>query len=325
MTLAQLIKLEDYVSRYEWDLYRYSSQYIKLKKDRWKELHNEWKLAKETSLFDDEPEQFIEEEQPKVHRWNIFKRKQQKKITSETLMQETETTKSSMHHKLSIMNEMDLKQHFLNELLPFQLKWATSTLSRVSNVDSKYQNHPHLKYFLQRFPDTYFLMYRPVFDIQNATVEADIILINPIGIEIISLIDLPKGYTIMAGDERTWHVEADNSEERILNPSISLRRTEKLIHSMLAKDAIEFPINKTILSRSNQIIFATEPYKTNIIDRTSYPTWFDERKRLRSPIKNIQLKAADAILKYCQTDAVSRPEWDQAEKYVTIEQKEEDE
>src|SRR5699024_10269266 len=151
MTLAQLIKLEDYVSRYEWDLYRYSSQYIKLKKDRWQELHNEWKLAKETSLFDDEPEQFIEEEQPKVHRWNIFKRKQQKKITSETLMQETETTKSSMHHKLSIMNEMDLKQHFLNELLPFQLKWATSTLSRVSNVDSKYQNHPHLKYFLQRF------------------------------------------------------------------------------------------------------------------------------------------------------------------------------
>lgn len=328
ITLAQLIKLEDYVSRYEWDLYRYSSQYIKLKKERWKELHTEWELAKQNGLFDDVPDFHDEiEKQPKVHKWNIFKRKQRQKITSETLIEEQEADKADLYRKLRLMSETDLKQYFLDELYPFQLKWATSTLSRVSNVHGKYQKHPHLKYFLQRFPDTYFLMYRPIFDIQNAAVEADIVLINPIGIEIISFIDLPKGHTIMAGDERTWHIEANDRRERMLNPSISLRRTEKFIQGMLHKDSIEFPIRKTILSRTNQIISATAPYKTNIVDYTSYPNWFAERQRLRSPIKNIQLKAADAILKHCQTDAVTRPDWEdvQAEKYVTVEQIEEEE
>jgi len=40
--MAQLIKLYDYIWRYEWNMYRYPSQYIRLKKDKWKDLHNDW-------------------------------------------------------------------------------------------------------------------------------------------------------------------------------------------------------------------------------------------------------------------------------------------
>ena len=36
--MAQLIKLQDYVSRYEQDIYRYPSQFIKLKKQQWDKI-----------------------------------------------------------------------------------------------------------------------------------------------------------------------------------------------------------------------------------------------------------------------------------------------
>ncbi|MGC4376046.1 hypothetical protein WD019_03785 [Fictibacillus sp. Mic-4] len=38
--MAQLVKLEDYVSRYELDLYRYQGQFIRLKKKRLQQLEN---------------------------------------------------------------------------------------------------------------------------------------------------------------------------------------------------------------------------------------------------------------------------------------------
>ncbi|HET7658609.1 MAG TPA: NERD domain-containing protein, partial [Bacillales bacterium] len=38
--MAQLIKLENYVSRYELDIYRYPGQFIRIKKQRWEKLHS---------------------------------------------------------------------------------------------------------------------------------------------------------------------------------------------------------------------------------------------------------------------------------------------
>ena len=36
--MAQLIKLQDYVSRYEQDIYRYPSQFMRLKKQQWDKI-----------------------------------------------------------------------------------------------------------------------------------------------------------------------------------------------------------------------------------------------------------------------------------------------
>ncbi len=40
--MAQLIKLQDYISRYEWDTYRYPTQYIRQKKEQWQRFYSEW-------------------------------------------------------------------------------------------------------------------------------------------------------------------------------------------------------------------------------------------------------------------------------------------
>lgn len=40
--MAQLVKLSDYISRYETDIYRYPSRFVRLKKERWKRFSSEW-------------------------------------------------------------------------------------------------------------------------------------------------------------------------------------------------------------------------------------------------------------------------------------------
>ncbi len=40
--MAQLVKLYDYISRYEWNTYRYPTQFIRLKQENWKKLYNRW-------------------------------------------------------------------------------------------------------------------------------------------------------------------------------------------------------------------------------------------------------------------------------------------
>lgn len=321
--MAQLIKLEDYISRYEKDLYHYSSQYIRLKRENWQKTNEERELAKQVDIFQEDKytsDNFAKKSSP-FSKLNFFKRnKQEKQVENDV----TETNQFRDQFKLATLNEDELKRYFLNKLYPFQLKWATSTLSEVSFVDPKYNDNREIKYFLQRFPDTYFLMYHPVFDIQSAILEADIIFISPIGIEIISIIEFSQKFHLMAGNERTWHIEGGEIKEQILNPAISLSRTEKIIKSILKQKEINFPITKTILSRKNKIIYGTEPYKTQIIDSSRYDEWLEMRRTLNSPIKSIQLKATDAILQYCRTSAVKRPEWEDEERFLPIEDEIED-
>ena len=43
--MAQLIKLQDYVSRYESDLSRYPSQFVRIKKQQWEKLKSAWEAG----------------------------------------------------------------------------------------------------------------------------------------------------------------------------------------------------------------------------------------------------------------------------------------
>src|SRR5699024_7094235 len=103
--------------------------------------------------------------------------------------------------------ENELKHYFLRQLFPFQLKWATSTVTDISAMKESYQTDQTLKYFLHRFPDTYLLMYYPIFSLKKAPVDADIIFITPIGIDIIHMMEEDPSATILAGDDRTWVME----------------------------------------------------------------------------------------------------------------------
>lgn len=293
--IAQLIKLLDYITRYEWDTYRYPSQYIRLKKDNWNKLYKQWH----------DPLQIEEEialpvtKRSKLAEWKA-------KFTK------TDGPKEDIQQKETELPETEqaLKQYFLDSLLNFQFKWATSTVTDTSIMNKRYRDDATLKYFLQRFPDTFLLMYYPVFTIKKATVDAEIVLISPIGIEIIYLLEDHPSSVIMAGDERTWTIENNHEQTKILSPLIALKRTEQIVKSILNSQEINFTVEKTILSRSNQIIFSTAPYNTKIIGKNEYENWFLDKRELVSPLKSTQLKVAEILLQHCQTNAVKRAEWE---------------
>lgn len=300
--MAQLIKIQDYITRYEWDTYRYPTQYIRMKNNSWKRLYEQWKHPEnQIESKEDSPEEpaslFAKLKQKLGNREQEVK---SKTIQEEELQKETELPES----------EEELKQQFLDRLFHFQMKWATSTVTEESIVDSSYYHDPLLKYLLQRFPDTYLIMYYPIFKLKQAPIEADIILISPIEIEIIQFVEVDETGVIMAGKERTWHIESSLEERRILTPLISLRRTEKVIKRILATKNLDMTIKKTVLSRTNPIIFSHEPYLTRIIGKQDYLDWFHAKRSLNSPLKSIQIKVAEALLEFSQSTSIKRPEWE---------------
>ncbi|WP_373893110.1 NERD domain-containing protein [Virgibacillus natechei] len=295
--MAQLIKLQDYISRYEWNVYRYPTQYIRLKQDNWKKLYQEWSNPKEE--FEKEP---VSSETVKQSRFSKLKR---------FLKREGQSEEEKLESSTIPYSKTDLKQHYLDNLMNFQLKWATSTVTDTSFMNESYYNDPTLKYFLQRFPDTYLTMYHPIFNIKNAPIDGEILLISPIGIEIIKLVEENQGAYIIASEERTWMLETGRKQSKILSPLIALKRTEKLVRGILHMEGIDFPIEKTVLSRTNSIVSNSEPYKTNIIGNLEYEAWFNHKRKLISPLKSSQLKASEILLGYCQTNSIKRTEWEE--------------
>ncbi|HLS35957.1 MAG TPA: NERD domain-containing protein [Bacillota bacterium] len=293
--LAQLIKLYDHVSRYEWNMYRYPSQYIRLKNENWKSLYNDWvngylNVPFETKELEEKPSNFM-----KIK--NFFTGSQMAPLPRD-------------EHTPYIETELQLRQYFLNELYPFQIKWATSTLSEISVLDESVEHDETLKYFLHRFPDIYLLMYYPVFDIRNTPIDGEILMISPTHIEIITLMEYDENISILVGDDRRWTLEQDGQSEQIISPLITLKRTESIVKSILNKQDINFSVERTIISRKNPILYHVEPFHTNIIGRERYNEWFEKKRRMTSPLKREQLNAAEALIQHCMSTSVKRPEWE---------------
>lgn len=315
--MAQLIKLEDYISRYEWDPYKYPSRFIRLKREQWDQLQVQWHRDMEGVA---EP---VEDEAEEENSGGFFKRWFRRKADNIAEENPEPEEERLFGRNLSGLSEKQLKLFFLDHLFPIQLKWATSTVSEVSFIKRSYERDQHLKYFLQRFPDTYLIMYYPVFNIKKAPIDCEIIMITPLGIEIISYINESPRARIIAGDERKWTVEEGESKKVLLSPAISLKRTEHVVKSILsAKGIDDFPIRKTILAEKNQVVFTTEPYQIEIIDEFRYKEWFESRRSLNTPLKNMQLKATAALLGHSRTNAVKRPEWEEDKPYISADEQE---
>ncbi|WP_231514778.1 NERD domain-containing protein [Oceanobacillus salinisoli] len=308
IVIAQLIKLQDYISRYEWDTFRYPTQYIRVKKQNWDKLYEKWAEPERPVYFEAEAQNESEEMSTFAKFKALFRR--------ESLL-DSEEDEEPVSEPLPDTEE-ELKQYFLDKIFHFQLKWATSTVNRISFVHKKYYDDPLLKYLLQRFPDTYLLMYYPVFNIKKAPIDGEILLISPIGIEIIYFMEEDEQAVIMAGDERTWTVQKPNSSAKVLNPTIALKRTEHIINRILHTHDVEFPVYKTVLSRTNSIVFAMKPYQTELIGKNEYPNWFQEKRKLTSSLKNKQLKTVELLLRHCQSISVQRPEWQEDVSLRTI-------
>lgn len=294
--MAQLIKLENYISRYQLDIYHYTSQFSRLKAENWQRIYQLWKDQLHLGLEADDQE---ENEESIFAKWQSFFRSR-----SEARVMEGEKEIQALPQ-----TEIELKHYFLNSLFPFQLKWASTTINKMSFIDRQYHQDFFLKYFLQRIPDTHLLMYFPVFQLKNGTIEADIILISPLEIEIITSLEKPGSQTIIPHEERFWLVEENNVQKKILNPLFSTQRTTKIIRSILQKYGLEFPVRKVILSRTNVIRYQSEPYQTKYIDRNRHESWLKNKQHLQTPLKHKQLKIVEKLLKHSATTAVKRPEW----------------
>ncbi|SEU07967.1 hypothetical protein SAMN05421676_11831 [Salinibacillus kushneri] len=300
--MAQLIKLQDYISRYETDFYRYPGQFIRLKKENWKKLLNRW----EQEYTEPSMEYFDEKEpQKSTKRFSfrgLFNGKKQQDV-----FEHLPANNSDAY--FIPKDEETLKYYFLDDIFKFQVKWASSTIREYSAVDDKYRMDAYLKYFLQRFPDTFLVMYQPIFQLHKAAVEGEIILITPVEVICIAILEENENVIFIPEDGRTWYREFEEIQTRILSPTIGLKRTENIVKSIFNKYNIDIPITKVVLSKNNKIEFKSEPFNTQYIGKEQYIEWFDHLRAFSSPLKHKQLKAGEALLKHCRSTFTQRPEW----------------
>jgi hypothetical protein len=316
--LGQLIKLQDYISRYETDLYRYPSQFIRLKKQHWERIKHAWENGTIHTLSVSQPQQedMIKEKkktflQP-LTKW--LRKTKNEDIFSEQKAEQEIVKEDDDHIDMpvfaTIPNTLDeLKIMFLDHLFQVQIKWASSTIREKSFVDKKFYRDTNLKYFLQRYPDNYFVLYRPIFLLKKAPVEVDIILISPTTTWCITILEGARESVFLGSKERFWMERIGELEKKVLNPLIALNRMEKIVRKIYQIYEVEMPIKKVVLNRAGYIDYPFAPYDIHLIDKRNYDGWFSSLRKLSSPLKHIQLKAANALLDYCQTTYVSRYDW----------------
>ena len=321
--MAQLIKLQDYVSRYEQDIYRYPSQFIKLKKQQWDkikaaylagELDQLYSQSYENQLID---EAYEEEEKKSVLQKmkGIFRRKQEEAPVIEVEIQKKEENIFSLHIPSDTASLEDLKHTFLNQLLHFQMKWGSSTIHEKSFVDDTFYLDEKLRFFLQRFPDTFLVLYKPVFRLKNAPVEVDVILISPMDAWCITFLEAEEDAAFIGSSEKFWARRHHKyPDKKVLNPFLSVNRMGSIVKQLFDLYDVSLPIKKVVLSRNGYIDYPLAQYDIDLLDKRTFPGWFEKMRKVSTPLKHQQLKGAQALLDYCQTTSTRRIEWELEEE-----------
>ncbi|WP_301109164.1 nuclease-related domain-containing protein [Sporosarcina sp.] len=310
--MAQLVKLVDYVSRYENDLTRYQTQFIRLKRYQWKRVRNQWEHGDD--LFENQTEEEPEDAR-EDNRWYslLFKKwrkNRDEEIEEEVTADEEEGAETDFAFEAAISerpNSMEkLKKSYQDQLFQFQLKWASSTLYDRSRVDPKYFSDTLLKQLTLRLPDSFLLFYYPIVKVNKAPVELDIILLSPTACYCITALEDERMAAYIGSSDRFWLKKVGEQEIKVLNPTIALNRMEKVVSSFFTAANVELPIKKLIVSRNGYIDYPGTPYETTTIDRKTYEKWIAQLSGNPSPMKHTQFKAAQAILDHAQTTAMSR-------------------
>ncbi len=329
ISLAQLIKLQDYVSRYQIDLKRYPTQYVRLKHVQWKRMKDEWHANDNAAL--ELEENMIDEASEK--KGNILKRIFHRKSHKDSWDNPWEQNTSQLHFDDTLdeaedipneettlnfnptllyhpQTEQDLKRMYLDQLFHFQLKWASSTLREKSHIDPKYQRDTWLRTLVQRLPDTYFVLYDPILQLKKAPVEVGVIVLAPTECFVIQLIE-EEDVAAFTGDSKTrfWTKKIGNQDKKVLNPLISLNRMERVVRQIFEEADVSLDIHRILLSRNGYIDYPGSLYDIKIVDRRHYTEWFDQLKRNPSPMKHLQFKAAEALLTHSQTTSFNRADW----------------
>ncbi|WP_100331886.1 hypothetical protein [Bacillus xiapuensis] len=316
--MAQLIKLQDYISRYEIDVYRYPARFIRLKMQQWEKVRINWERQR---WLDDEGENQEETEEEPVQQGIFTKLKlmlhRQDEPEIEPIVEKREKHSLFDMNKLSASQNLEeLKQLFLDQLFNFQVKWASSTILEKSYVDYKYFHDERLKFLLQRLPDTFLLLYYPVLSLKKAPMELDMILLTPTEAWCLTFLEEEDQAVYIGSSERFWQKRFAEKEMRILSPMLALNRMETVVKRLFLEQEVELSIRKAVICRNGFIDYPNAPFDLQVIDERSFPSWFNQLRRMSSPLKLKQLKAAKCLLDFGQTTSVRRPEWEEEEDFV---------
>ncbi|MDQ0882697.1 hypothetical protein [Peribacillus sp. V2I11] len=121
----------------------------------------------------------------------------------------------------------ELKQIFLNQLFRFQMKWGSSTLREKSFVDQSFFLDERLRFFLQRFPDTFLILYKPIFLLKNAPVEVEVILFTPVDTWCITCQEAEEDAAFIGSSGRFCvRRHHEHPDKKVLNPLLGANDDE---------------------------------------------------------------------------------------------------
>lgn len=321
--MAQLIKLQDYVSRYQIDMNRYPAQFIRMKKSGWERVKTQWESGQHVQKWEHLNENNNIEVEPKKRNSLLSKLFQKNKCKEEVTnvtnkaftklkeerLPDDETTlffePNIVHNPTNIE---ELKRLFTDQFFHFQLKWASSTVREKSDVDPKFLRDNFLRTILQGLPDNYLILYYPIVKLKNAPVEIDVVILTPLECLCITVVE-SHNLAVYVGNserERFWKKKLGNEEKKVLNPLIQLNRMESIVSQLFSTADVDMPIRKVLLTRNSYIDYPGTLYNVQIIDKRDYPKWIRDLKQTTSPMKHMQISAAKTLLNYVQTTSYNR-------------------
>ena len=328
--MAQLVKLQDYISRYQIDLARYPTQFVRLKKGQWDRTKRDWHNGTMMTKWEhvDETEDIVIVEQQEKTKFSMLRKffkgepekvyiEEEQQPTTDILNdlneEEIPEEDSQLTFEPNIVynpkTEDELKRAFLDQFFHFQLKWASSTLREKSYVDPKFLRDTFLRNILQSLPDSYLVFYYPVLRLKKAPIELDIIIMAPTECIIIKMLEQENQAVYVADGDRFWTKKIGKIDRKILNPIIELNRTETIVKQLLQSDDVDIPVRKVLLSRNGYIDYPGAIYGIQIVDKRNFMDWFMTLKRSSSPMKHMQMKASQAIIKHAETTSFHRDIW----------------
>lgn len=305
--MAQLVKLLDYVSRYENDLTRYPTQFIRLKRHQWDGMKRRWETGAELSAFEQEAEDVAPKERSKFSA--IFRLFSSRKEEPEELEEmEEEPDEFGFHPNIVYAPGTieQLRKSYLDQLFHFQIRWASSTLTEESRVHPKYWRDSLLRSFTQQLPDSFLLFYHPIVRVKKAPMQLDIIMMTPVECICMTVLEEEELAAFVGSGERFWTKRTGEQESKLLNPLLAMNRMESVVARLFNSKAIDFPIRKCLISRNGYIDYPNVAFDVEIVDRRSYGKWFETLCQVSVPMKFAQFQAAQALLDVGQTTAMSR-------------------
>ncbi|RNA70403.1 hypothetical protein [Alteribacter keqinensis] len=202
-----------------------------------------------------------------------------------------------------------LKKAFMEELYAFQLTWASSTISEKSHVKQSLKYDSFLARLTKTLPDTYMIFYRPVMNVRKAQVEMEVMIVTPTEVWLVHALEGDGNAIFKPLNDRFWIKEQKSYEEKLVHPQVSIKRMRSVIQEILAGNDISYPVKTVVIAKDSFIDLPRNDSSLTVIDKRTFPAWYEKLQRNKSPIKYQQLKVTELLLRHCDTTADSRADF----------------